>query len=80
MEVTLSNEQLESLADLIVAKSAGKQRRTPYNVAEAAAALGCCAATIRRNVAAGITPRLAGMGKILIPASHIESMQKGQTI
>jgi len=74
MQVILSHEQLDALADLIVAKSQRTQRTQPYTVDEAARALGVCAATVRRHIQAGIIPSVPNISKRLVPAAAITEM------
>jgi hypothetical protein len=78
LEVTLSDETLERLAEKIAAKTQRTIRREPYTIEQAAKALGVCGATIRRRVQAGIIPCVPNIGKRLVPASAIEAMLGNQ--
>ena len=73
--INISDETLEALATIIVAKLNGKANgKATYTVAEAAKIIGTSQETIRRRVEAGTLPRVPGIGRTLIPAVVIERL------
>ncbi len=77
LTITLSDEQLEDLADRI-AKKIDPQQRRPFTVAEASRALGIAQSTITLHVRAGSIKKVPDCGKrVLIPRVEIERLQKG---
>jgi excisionase family DNA binding protein len=77
IEVKLAPEQLPLLARLIAREMGavgGMTRTKPYDVKEAAAALGVSPDTVRRRVAAGLFKSVPDAGRVLIPAAEIERL------
>ena len=83
MNITISipDEQLEMLATLIASKIGGKSLggkslggKDTYTCAEAAQRLGVHQETIRRQVKAGMIPRVPCLSKLIIPAVAIDNL------
>lgn len=63
LEVKLSDEQLEALAERIYRKLAkGQSHNKPQTVAETAKALGISEATVRRRIESGAIRAVQGIG------------------
>lgn len=75
MRVTLelTPDQVGALAEAVasILGSGGKESLTTQ---EAAARLGLSRDTVLRRVKAGLIPSISGMGKVRIPAAHIDRL------
>ena len=78
LEVKLSDEQLDLLADRIAKKLRNAETST-YSVAEAAAVLGVCSKTVARRVEAGSIPRIPSIRPTRIPADFIDRLLNPST-
>ena len=70
--------QIQAIAE-VVAEELRKRPPLPkafFTVPEAAEILQVCEATIRRQVKAGLLPRVQGVDAIRIPAAAIERLQQ----
>lgn len=78
--VLLTDAQLELLADKIAKRMGAPMSNKPYNLREAALALGGMSTeALRQRVHAGLIAKVPGMGKrILIPRAEIARLQEGE--
>jgi excisionase family DNA binding protein len=80
VSLTLTDDQLDAIAERVAAK-VGRKSDRPLTVNEAAERLGLCGRTVRRRVEAGEIARvpLCGAGaRVLIPAAEIERLLNPQ--
>jgi excisionase family DNA binding protein len=79
VEVRLPDDQLAVLAKLIVsALPVGSKDPSTYTVAEAARIAGCNVSTVRRQVDAGLLPKVQNVKKLLIPREALERWISGK--
>jgi excisionase family DNA binding protein len=77
IEITLTDEQLDTFADLVAARLKGriKEAKKPLTVSEFAKASSLSNSQIYRWVEAGKIRRVEGLAKVLIPASQLDRFQ-----
>ena len=80
LQLTISDEQLAELADMIADRIQGRMAASgkPYAAKEAAEALGISLSTLNRRIRAGEIPKIPGLGRTLIPAQAIDDLLEGK--
>ena len=73
--ITLTDAQLDELAERVAAKMAPPVSGRPMSLSEAARELGVSRETIRLAVHAGKVKRVPGITAIRIPAAEIQRMK-----
>jgi excisionase family DNA binding protein len=71
LQITLAPEQLDALADRIIAGLSAPNKKS-LTLAEAATELNLSKSSVRRMLKAGTLARIPGISKPLIPASEIK--------
>lgn len=80
VEIRLPDDQLAVLAKLIVAAlPVGSKDPSTFTVVDAARVAGCNVSTIRRQVEAGLLPKVQNVKKLLIPREALERWVSGRT-